>query len=184
MVDKRDLYSPEEKRWRRRQTAATMNRLREQQAELATAANSYAGKARLWRRFNLVLGLPSALLAALAGVAAFSELVGSVAVGITAFVSAALTATIAFFRPEENRRAGETKAAGYRTLADDVRDFVEIDSLNPEVLADAQYFLQDLGDRRAAVEKGDPAPDRWVRGRPVGAGDVDYSWLLDTDSTE
>lgn len=184
MVDNRDPYSPEEKRWRRRQTAATMSRLEEQQAELTAAAGLYARKARLWRRFNLVLGLPSAILAALAGVAAFSDLFGSVVVGITALVSAALTATIAFFRPEDNRRGGETKAAGYRTLANDVRDFVQIESLNPEVLADAQYFLQDLGDRRAAVEKGDLAPDRWVRGRPMGPGDIDYNWLLDKNSTE
>jgi hypothetical protein len=56
---------------------------------------------------------------------------------------------------------------------------VEIEALDPKRRADAIYFLEDCETRKKLVDKGDPYPERWMKGRPEGPGGLDYSWLVE-----
>lgn len=166
---------------RRRQVDAALDRLDLELASLRDKAAWNARRGRMWERANMGLGLPAAVLAAVAGVGAFSEFFSDIAVGVVALTSAALTATIAFFRPDEQRRAFKAKAAGYEELADDVDMYITVDAWDPYQRMSATYFLADVHDRKRVVVKGDPCPDRWVKGGVAHAGD-DYSWLLEPDA--
>lgn len=177
-MDKRDVWNTEEKHVMRQQIEAALRMLSNYKEDLSKSAVTCKRQAKLWGRFNLFLGLPSAVLAAVAGVGAFSDLFGTVVVGATALLSAALTSVIAFFQPGEKKRENETKADAFEALVNDLETYLELDVLEPEVRSNAYYFFKDFQARLKLVEKGEPYPDRWQKGEPVGPGGLDYSWLM------
>jgi hypothetical protein len=100
-MENQDIWSPEEKRWKRRQIEAALQKLQRNSAAFSTSASAHRRQENRWSRTNLALGLPSAVLAALAGEASFSQMFGSVLVGVEALLAAALSAVLAFFRQAE-----------------------------------------------------------------------------------
>lgn len=83
------------------------------------AASAQTSLARRWSRVNLVLGLPSAVLAAAAGAAAFAQLAGNVLAGVLAIAAAVLSATLVFLNPAPRATKAESAANRYRAIHDE-----------------------------------------------------------------
>lgn len=108
-----------------------------------------------WARYHLWIGLPSALLAALAGAAAFKdepELAGALAL-----VSTALTTVLTFLKPSERSEMHKTVAGQYQALRNQARIFREIsliDGLTPD---EAKKRLFELANTRDELNQGSPS---------------------------
>lgn len=107
-----------------------------------------------WARYHLWLGLPSALLAAVAGAAAFKnqpELAGALALASTA-----LTTVLTFLKPSERSEIHKTVAGQYQALRNQARIFREIDrdGMAPE---QAKARLLELAKSRDELNQGSPA---------------------------
>jgi len=113
----------------------------------------------IWGKVHLILGLPSAILAAWAGIEAFSE--NSQLTAILALFSAALTATVTFLKPQaisdNHRNAGRE----YNKLKNKARRFREIDLPDLEE-EDAKQSLSDLADQRDALNSMSLDISRWA----------------------
>ncbi|WP_009909935.1 SLATT domain-containing protein [Burkholderia thailandensis] len=108
-----------------------------------------------WARYHLWLGLPSALLAAIAGAAAFKnqpEIAGTLAL-----VSTALTTVLTFLKPSERSELHKTAAGQYQGLRNQARIFREIGLMDGMTLDDAKARLFELTKSRDELNQGSPA---------------------------
>jgi len=108
-----------------------------------------------WARYHLWIGLPSALLAAIAGAAAFKdqpELAGALA-----FLSTALTTVLTFLKPSERAEMHKAVAGQYQALRNQARIFREI-GLTDDLAADAaKARLFELAKTRDELNQSSPA---------------------------
>lgn len=108
-----------------------------------------------WARYHLWIGLPSALLAAVAGAAAFKdqpELAGALAL-----ISTALTTVLTFLKPSERSEMHKTVAGQYQALRNQARIFREIgltDGIAPD---EAKARLIELAHTRDELNQTSPA---------------------------
>lgn len=122
-------------------------------------AESERHAARRWGRLYFLVGLPAAILAAIAGATALASTAGRVAAGIVALISSALTATATFLDSQTRRRSHENLAAGWQVLANDahVRRIVDLQD-DGWLERNSRLELQDLLDRERKLLEG-KAPD-------------------------
>lgn len=108
-----------------------------------------------WARYHLRIGLPSALLAAIAGAAAFKdqpELAGALAL-----VSTALTTVLTFLKPSERADIHKTVAGHYQALRNQARIFREISLLDGMTPDEAKARLFELANTRDELNQTSPA---------------------------
>lgn len=111
-----------------------------------------------WARYHLYLGLPSALIAAVAGAAAFKnqpEIAGGLAL-----LSTALTTVLTFLKPSERSELHKTAAGHYHTLRNQTRLFREIELANGTSNEEAKARLLDLAKARDDMNQSSPAISR------------------------
>jgi hypothetical protein len=167
-------------RWERRQIDAAIAKIEEFRDRCAPAAERYERLGALWGRLHVSLGLPAAVLAAVAGVAALGDFSKTVS-GVVALSAAALSATTTFLGGADRQRAAKARADALRELATEADNYLSVDALDPYHKLDAPYLFKDFNERLAAVRAGQPLPEMWWRGRPghaLNSGD-DVSWLMD-----
>lgn len=111
-----------------------------------------------WARYHLCIGLPSALLAAIAGAAAFKNEPGLA--GALAFVSTALTTVLTFLKPSERSEMHKTVAGKYQTLRNQARIFREIGLLDGMTPDEAKVRLFELANTRDELNHTSPAITR------------------------
>ncbi|MFZ5561792.1 MAG: SLATT domain-containing protein [Pseudomonadota bacterium] len=111
-----------------------------------------------WARYHLYIGIPSALVAAVAGAAAFKdqpELAGSLAL-----ISTALTTLLTFLKPSERSEIHKSVAGQYHALRSQARMFREIELLeNPEPKI-AKTLLLEMARSRDELNQASPAISR------------------------
>jgi hypothetical protein len=83
--------------------------------DLLRRATAHESSVQLFSRVNVMIGLPTAVLAGIAGVSAFTE--NEVAAGSIAMLVAALSAASTFLNPAESYRQHEDRARKCRTIA-------------------------------------------------------------------
>ena len=83
--------------------------------EAAVAASAHRIDSRRWQKRNLYIGGPATILAAVAGVTAFSDLPDAVTGG-TAMVVAALTAIATFLGPADRASSHRTSSASFNDI--------------------------------------------------------------------
>lgn len=108
-----------------------------------------------WGRYHLWLGLPAALLAAVAGAAAFRdqpEWAGSLAL-----VSTALTTVLTFLKPSERAEMHKAVAGQYQSLRNQARMFREIGLLDGIAPDEARAHLFELAEARDELNQRAPA---------------------------
>jgi hypothetical protein len=108
-----------------------------------------------WARYHLCIGLPSALLAAVAGAAAFKdepELAGALAL-----VSTALTTVLTFLKPSEHAEIHKNVAGQYQALRNQARIFREIGLLDGMTPDEAKARLFELTNMRDELNQRAPA---------------------------
>ncbi len=111
-----------------------------------------------WARYHLCLGLPSALIAAVAGAAAFKnqpEIAGGLAL-----LSTALTTVLTFLKPSERSELHKTAAGHYHVLRNQARLFREIELANGTSNEEAKARLLDLAKARDDINQSSPAISR------------------------
>jgi hypothetical protein len=122
-------------------------------------ARAARSRARAWSRLYFVVGLPAAVLAAVAGAIALASTAGRVAAGIIALVSAGLTAAATFLDSATRQTSYDNLAAGWQVLANDAHLKLVVDVENDEWLTrESRVLLQDLADRERKLLQG-KAPD-------------------------
>lgn len=139
----------------------TVNRAKHE-AEVA------GGRARAWSRLYFSVGLPAAILAAVAGATALASTAGRVPAGIIALVSAGLTAAATFLDSATRQTSYENLAAGWQVLAVDAGLNLDVDAENDEWLQkEARVKLQDLAYRERKLLQG-KAPDAEAEAERAG----------------
>lgn len=111
-----------------------------------------------WGRYHLYIGLPAALIAAIAGAAAFKdcpELAGSLAL-----LSTALTTVLTFLKPSERAEMHKTSGGHYLTLRNQTRIYREIELANGLEEVAAKARLMELAGTRDELNTTSPGISR------------------------
>src|SRR5487761_45424 len=113
-----------------------------------------------------VLGLPAAVLAAVAGATGLISAAGRVPAAVIALVAAGLTAAATFLNSDDNQKSNIVMSAAWSELADDARlqhlsYFQAIEKLrdpsDKTVLADEYWaHILSLHKRKGRLLRGDP----------------------------
>lgn len=128
-----------------------------------------------WARYHLWFGLPSALLAAVAGAAAFKdqpELAGSLAL-----LSTALTTVLTFLKPSERAEMHKAAAGQYQALRNQARFFREIGLTDGLAAEEAKARLFELAVARDELNQSSPAITRCdyeIAKRDIDSGRARY----------
>lgn len=92
-------------------------------------------------KLHLILGLPAAIIAAIAGGSALGDY--TVAASILAFITAALAGAMTFMKPSEKAEQHKSSASRYHSLRNRLRKFREIEvSTNDDFSALKEALLQ------------------------------------------
>lgn len=130
----------------------------EEDAEHSSKGHYNAGDR--WGRYHLFLGLPAAIVAAIAGAAAFKdcpELAGSLAL-----VSTALTTVLTFLKPSERAEIHKSVGSQYHALRNQTRIFREIElsgGLDAETAKERLLELARIRDELNTASPGIPRRD-------------------------
>ncbi|QXP87470.1 SLATT domain-containing protein [Methylococcus capsulatus] len=108
-----------------------------------------------WARYHLLIGLPSALLAAVAGAAAFKD--QPEWAGALALLSTAMTTVLTFLKPSERAEMHKTVAGQYQALRNQARLFREIGLTDGLSAEEAKARLFELAKTRDELNQSSPA---------------------------
>jgi hypothetical protein len=145
--------------------------------EAATyAAQTQFSSGKFWRGTNLVLGVPAAALAAIAGGTGLGDPANAQTAAIIALVAAALTAVMTTVNAAQRAEQSRASANAYLALQGDARIFrtVDLDRLEYD---EARQYLDQLVDRRNAINETTPVPAfiaYWLGRRNVEKGRQTY----------
>lgn len=128
----------------------------EEDAEHSAKGHYNAGNR--WGRYHLYIGLPAALISAIAGAAAFKncpELAGGLALLVTA-----LTTVLTFLKPSEHAEMHKAAAGQYHALRNQTRIFREIELADVLESDATKIRLLDLARTRDELNATSPAVPR------------------------
>lgn len=123
-----------------------------------TSRRAPVNAAARWVRCHLSIGLPSAVLAAIAGAAAFKD--EPDLARAPALASTALTTLVTFLKPSERAELHKAAAGHYQALRNDTRLYREVELLDSEAPEDAKARLLDLAKSRDKLSQSSPAIPR------------------------
>lgn len=117
-------------------------------------ADMHFRTAHFWNKFDYIVGIPTAVLAAVAGGTALASY--HVLAGVLALITAVLIAISTFLEPDEEENRNHYFANEYVHLENNARIFADIES---KVLKDPVMIVNELKDltrRQAELNKGSP----------------------------
>lgn len=134
--------------------------------------------AHLWTNFHLGIGIPTAVLAAIAGTVAFaSSQHSNILAGVLSIIVCILSAVATFLNPKECSNAHLNAGNNYDSLLTSVRIFWTIDCRredSADILADK---LRDFSARRDQFNRDCPQPPKWAYKKAkkgIDAGEAEY----------
>ena len=142
------------------------------------AEHSFKGHynaAERWGRYHLCLGLPAALVAAVAGAAGFGD--APETAGALALISTALTTVLTFLKPSERAEMHKSVAAQYQSLRNQARIFREVglaDGMAPEDAKGRLFALVDARDQLNQRAPSIPRQDYELAKRDIDDGRARY----------
>ena len=122
------IQSSPRSQWRVGSLTESVSLLERLHAEARNGAAWYSLHANRWARIYLTLGLPAAVLAAVAGVTALASTTSRVAAGIIALASAGVSAAAAFLDSRNNQKSCEALAASWSGFGSDVQQILTFDA--------------------------------------------------------
>jgi hypothetical protein len=122
------------------------------------SAKGHYNAANRWSRYHLWIGLPSAVLAAIAGGTAFNNM--AALAGILAILSTALTTVLTFLKPSEHSENHKAVAGQYLSLRNQSRIFREIEIDESEDISIYKKRLIKLATHRDELNTSSPAISR------------------------
>ena len=139
-------------------------------------ARGHFEAARTWGRVHLLVGVPTALIAAVAGVSAFNDhptLAGSAAIAV-----AALSSISTFLNPSERAQAHQLAGARFNALRSQARFLREVGLLTTRPDKDLTSAMEDLCSSRDQYNQESPSIPRpaFVRARKgIEEGEANYA---------
>jgi hypothetical protein len=139
------------------------------------SAKGHYNAAERWSRYHLTIGLPSAVIAAIASGAAFND--SSILAGSLAILSTALITVLTFLKPSERAESHKAVAGQYHALRNKTRLFREIEVLqdeNVDALKEKLYEFAEIRDELNQVAPGIVEKDYKRAQREIEAGFSTY----------
>lgn len=139
------------------------------------SAKGHYNVADRWRYVHLWIGIPNAILAAIAGVSAFQE--ATVTAGCLAAVVAAVTAVNTFLNPGDRSSTHRRCAGEYLALRNRSRIFVNIVSRSAACDEDINQRFEELTAKRDDLNATSPQIPEWAFKRAkkgIDAGEATY----------
>ena len=134
--------------------------------------------AHVWTNFHLGTGIPTAVLAAIAGTMAFASLkYNNILVGVLSIIVCILSAVTTFLNPKECSNSHLTAGNNYDSLLTNVRIFWTIDCRREDsvnILADK---LKEFSARRDQLNRDCPQPPKWAYKKAkkgIDEGEAEY----------
>ncbi len=140
------------------------------------SARGHFEAARTWGRVHLSIGLPTALLAALAGVSAFNDL--PLLAGGTAILVAALSSVSTFLNPSEKAQTHHLAGNKFNAVRSQARFLREVSLRTSASKDDVALTLQALVSTKDALNQDSPIIPRpaFERARKgIEAGEASYA---------
>tara|TARA_R110001599_G_scaffold263015_1_gene463605 strand:- start:1102 stop:1605 length:504 start_codon:yes stop_codon:yes gene_type:complete len=122
------------------------------------SAKGHFNASNRWAGYHLRIGLPAAVLAAVAGATAFAnypEVAGSVAI-----LSTALTTVLTFLKPSEHAENHRAVAGQYLALRNRTRIFRDLELVDDIQIAAARTRLEELAETRDELNQTSPGIPR------------------------
>ncbi len=142
------------------------------------SAKGHFVAANFWTNFHLWIGVPTAILAAIAGASALSQFDNhNIIAGILAIVVTALTAVTTFLNPNEKANSHRNAGNKYNSLRNKARIFCEIDSCGEDSDQELTKQLKELAKQRDGLNQNSPQiPIRAYKKARKGIeeGEADY----------
>jgi len=140
--------------------------------------------AHLWTNFHLGIGIPTAVLAAIAGTVAFASFCHSNTIaGVLAIIVCILSALATFLNPKECSNTHLNAGNNYSSLLGSVRVFWTIDCRSEDsanILADK---LKDFSARRDQLNRDCPQPPKWAyKKAKKGIDDGEAEYKVDKET--
>ena len=150
----------------------------ELEAEAERQSLIYAGRSRLYASLYYILGLPAAILAAIAGATALASATGRFVAGIIALASSALSAAVVYLDSGKQR----DRAAKTRTYWDDLYTQIHIARLTKMIdytVTSGPEALNDFYMRSSNIRAGrDPEESLAKRASMPAVGGAGPRWLF------
>ena len=134
--------------------------------------------ANFWTNFHLWIGVPTAILAAIAAASALSQFNNhNILAGILAILVTALTAVTTFLNPNEKANSHQNAGNKYNSLRNKARIFCEIDSYGVDSYQEITKQLKELAEQRDELNQNSPQIFRWAYKKArkgIEEGEADY----------
>jgi len=118
------------------------------------SAKGHFNAADRWAGYHLWIGLPSAVIAAIAGGSAFNDM--PILAGSLAMVSTALMTTLTFLKPSEHAENHKAVAGQYLSLRNQTRLFRELELIETSDISEAKNRLFALANIRDELNQASP----------------------------
>ncbi len=129
---------------------------------LYTSKGHFAA-ARFWSNFHLWIGIPTVILATVAGTSALSQFGNFVViVGVISIIVAILSATTTFLNPRERANAHLSAGNNYDSLLSEARIFWTIDCWQNDSEEILTQKLRDLSEERNRLNRECPQVPRFA----------------------
>jgi hypothetical protein len=143
------------------------------------SAKGHFVAAIFWTNFHLWIGVPTAILAAIAGASALSQFDNhNIVAGILAIIVTALTAITTFLNPNEKANSHLNAGNKYNSLRNKARIFCEIDSCGENnSIQELTKQLKELAKQRNELNQNSPQIPRWAFKRAkkgIEGGEANY----------
>ena len=134
--------------------------------------------ASFWTNFHLWIGVPTAILAAIACASALSQFDShNIIAGILAIIVTALTAVTIFLNPNEKANSHQNAGNKCNSLRNKARMFCDIDCYGENPDQELIKRLKELAKQRDELNQNSPQIPRWAYKKAregIEEGEADY----------
>jgi len=119
--------------------------------------------AQFWTEFHFRIGIPTVIIAALAGTSALAQFDNrNIIAGILSIIVVVLTAITTFLNPKEKANIHLTSGNNYDSLLSRVRIFWTVDCRRENLEEILTANLKDLSEERDRLNRESPQVPRWA----------------------
>ncbi len=132
--------------------------------------------AGFWSNFHLIVGIPSVILAAIAGTTAFIDL--PIVAGIVSIIVTILTSIATFLNPKDRANSHFTAGNNYNSLQSTIRRFWSIECKNEEPIKLLIHKLEEYSLTRDRLNRESSQIPRWAynKGKKyIEDGEAEYA---------
>lgn len=116
--------------------------------------------AQFWSNFHLIIGIPSVVLAGIAGASAFTDL--PIVAGVISIIVTILTSIATFLNPKDRASSHFTAGNNYNSLQSSIRRFWSIECKDDEPIKLLIHKLEEYSLTRDRLNRESTQIPRWA----------------------